>query len=59
MAELVSRHFLRRTARLKERRLERRHPGNQYRVERYYGRLFKWAVYRVSKTHGAHVTGSR
>jgi hypothetical protein len=50
--EPVSKHFVRRKARAKERRLERRHPGNQYRVRPYHGRLFKWAVYLAEPETG-------
>jgi len=46
MAELVSRHLVRRTARAKARRLDRKDPTHNYMEKRFYGRLFKYAVYR-------------
>jgi hypothetical protein len=46
MAELCSKHLVRRTARAKARRLDKRDPTHNYMVERFYGRLFKYAVYR-------------
>lgn len=44
---LISKHFLRRTARWRERSLEAEYPGNHYTIRRYKGRLYKWAVWRV------------
>lgn len=44
--EFVSFHYLRRQARAVERQLEREEPGNQYRVARYRGGRFRFAVKR-------------
>jgi hypothetical protein len=49
MAELVSRHLVRRTARAKARRLDKRDPTHNHMVERFYGRLYRWQVVRVAR----------
>lgn len=41
---IVSRHFLRRRARAKERKLEALLDGNQYRVVKAYRGPFRWFV---------------
>jgi hypothetical protein len=46
MTEIVSKHLVRRTARRKADYLDKSDPTANYIVKRYYGRLFKWAVYR-------------